>query len=80
VIVHREPDAIATACQTEVAERRKICPAAMNDVTAVAQIDLRVAAGETQNLRPANAVFQPHQRDRHLVRPGFAILRHAQQQ
>ena len=80
VIVHRKPDAIATACQTKVAERRKICPAAMNDVTAVAHIDLGVAPGEAQNLGPANALFQPHHRDGHLVRVGFAILRHAQQQ
>ena len=52
----------------------------MDDVTAVAEIHLRVAARETQNIGPADAVFDPHDRNSDLARIGFAVLRHAQQQ
>src|SRR5437867_9514833 len=55
-ILDGESDAIATARQTKMAERRKIRPAAVGDISAVAEIHLRVAARKAQNIGPADGV------------------------
>src|SRR5438876_4556835 len=73
-------DPVAAARQAQVAERRKVRLAAINDVTAVVEIDVRVAAPQAQNIRSAHAGLKPYPWHRHFIHAGFAILRDSEQQ
>ena len=73
-------DAVAAARQTQVAERRKVGVSAIKDVTAVFEVNVRIAAAQAQNIRLADADLEPYPWQRHFIRLGFAILRHTEEQ